>query len=74
MILRFNIFRRPFNFLSFQKTMANKDEKETREKIIELVHNIFVEVEGFLKHKTFTSIKDGFSILISGIQIFKASI
>ena len=36
-----------------------------------MVHAIFVDVENFLTHKSFTSLPGGFKIEISGIHIYK---
>ena len=40
-------------------------------KIVEIVHSIFVDVENFLTHESFTSLPGGFKIAINGIHIFK---
>ena len=42
-----------------------------QEKIKEFVHGIFVNVEDFLTHETFTTIKGGFKVLVNDLIILK---
>jgi len=49
----------------------NSDAAVVKKKIVEIVHSIFVDVENFLTHESFTSLPGGFKIAINGIHIYK---
>ena len=55
----------------FQKGIQSSDHVQITEKLVEMVHSIFIEVEQFLTHKTFTRLPGGFKIAINGIHIYK---
>ena len=56
-----------------QAEIRSQDSEEVKIKIVEIVHSIFVDVENFLTHESFTSLPGGFKIAINGIHIFKVT-
>jgi len=51
--------------------MGTKDSVKIKERLVECVHGIFLDVENFLTHKTFTSLSGGFKVALNGIHIYK---
>jgi len=58
-------------YQQIQKIVGKPDDQMVREKIKELVHGLFVNVEDYLTHETFTTIKGGFKVLVNDIIILK---
>jgi len=58
-------------YQKIQKIVSKKDDKMVRKKIEEFVHDIFVKVEVLLTHKSFSTIKGGFKVLINDLIILK---
>jgi len=58
-------------YQQISKEIGSRDSKKVKKKIVEMVHAIFVDVENFLTHKSFTSLAGGFKLAINGIIIYK---
>jgi len=51
--------------------IESTDPTKIRERFVQMVHSIFVDVENFITHKSFTSFSGGFKIAINGIYMYK---
>jgi len=57
-----------YNLVS--KEIGSSDNAKVKEKLLEMTHSIFVEVENYLTHKSFTSLTGGFKVALNGIHIY----
>ena len=58
------------NLAIIQAEIGKSDAGEVRKHIVGTLHSIFVEVENFLTHESFTSLPGGFKIMINGIYFY----
>ena len=58
--------------LKLKNNLGTTDDEQVKNALTELVHQLFVDVETYLTHKSFTKFKGGFKIKINGILIYKA--
>ena len=54
--------------------MNTTNNKKIIKKIVDNIYGIFVEAETFLMHRSFTKLKGGFRIKLTGLNIYKVSI
>ena len=58
--------------LNSKNNLGTEDNVTVTNALTELVHQLFVDIETYLTHKSFTKFKGGFKIKINTILIYKA--
>jgi len=58
-------------YKKMSEILKTKEDKKITEKLVEMVHSLLSEAEGFTTHESFTSLKGGFKFAVNGIQIYK---
>jgi len=58
-------------YKKMSEILKTKEDKKITEKLVEMVHSLLSEAEGFTTHESFTSLKGGFKFVVKGIQIYK---
>jgi len=65
------VFIDPPLYKRMSKLLDTAEEEKVKTALVELVHNVLIETETFLTHKSLTTFKGGFKLAINGIHIYK---
>ena len=57
----------------FQNNLDTKIERDIKLALVEAIHQLFVEVEVFLIHNSFSEFPNGFRIKLNGFHIYKVT-
>jgi len=58
-------------YKKMSEILKTKEDKKITEKLVEMVHSLLSEAEGYTTHESFTSLEGGFKFAVNGIQIYK---